>query len=63
MQLENVTGAGQLVQAINVLGNDRANQAQALKIRNRAVSVVGFGTGKPSPPDKAARPVALPIRR
>ena len=61
MQLENVTGAGPLVQAVDVLGDDRANQAQALKIRNRTVSVVGPGAGKPSPPHKAARPVTLPI--
>ncbi len=63
VQLENVMGTGHLMQPIHVLGDDRANQTQALKIRNRAVSVIGPGAGKPTPSHEAARPITLPIRR
>ena len=63
VQLEDVLGAGNLMQAIDILRDDRPNQAQALKIRDRAVPVVGSGAREPSPSDEAAGPVTLPIRR
>ena len=63
MQLQHVVSAGHLVQAVDVLRDDRPNQAQALKIRDGAVSVIGPGAGEPSPSHEAARPVTLPIGR
>ena len=63
MQLQNITGAGELVKPVDVLGDDRTNQPQALESGDGAMSVIGCGSGKPSPSHEAARPITLPICR
>src|ERR1035437_41538 len=63
MQLENITGAGELVKPVDVLGDDRTNQPQSLKIGARGMSVIGCVSAKPSPPHEAAPPITLPICR
>jgi len=59
VQLENLTGTGQLVKPVHILGHDRANQAQALKISYRAVPVVGPGAGKTLPVRRRGDEIAI----
>ena len=63
VQLGDVHRTGCLVQAVDVLGDHLAHQAQRLQACDRPVPVVGPGRAEPLPADEPACPVPPPHRR
>ncbi len=57
VQLDDAAGPGLLVQAVDVLGDDRADEAPPLERGHRLVADVGPGGREPLPADEAAGPV------
>ncbi len=52
MQLGDVVRAGRLVQAVDVLGDDRAEQPRLLERGDGVVAAVGLGAREALPPTK-----------
>ncbi len=62
VQLDDISGAGLLVEPVHVLGDERRRPASGLQPRERLVRHVRGHPAELVPARKAARPVPLPRR-
>ena len=62
VQLDDVSAAGLVMQAVHVLGDERLQPTARLQPRQRLVRSVGTHAAELVPPRKASRPVAPPRR-